>query len=199
MEHNSTLHNISDTFRTRALTALALPHPFIMPSIASIAGALKGFRKHDIMKVVRTWSNSWTTSDRYKESCILPCLFGCRGELDSQKHYSKCPTLFAIVRCLRPSTPPCPKKRMGLLEPERDNLAALSCAYTGYHTLRRHPELHACMRNSLSLRTLSTKTFAESFFASACEISLACRRPFPLLRSHNFSVNVWTVLAHLLP
>ena len=110
MEHNSTLHNISDTFRARALTALALPHPFIMRSIASIAGALKGVRKHDVMKMVRTWSNSWTTSDRYKESCILQCLFGCRGELDSQKHYSKCPTLFAIVRCLRPSTPHAPKK-----------------------------------------------------------------------------------------
>jgi hypothetical protein len=181
--HCSAQHNILDTLKDRAAVALALPLPNVLPSKEDLCKVTKGMRKHDIMKIFRTWTNSWSTSYRYKEAILLPCLFGCGLGVDSQKHYSHCPILFAILRCLRPSTPPCPKRRIGLLEPCTDTLLSLSCVYTGYHTLRRHGELYNCMHNSTHLRTLSTRVFGESFFAAACEVSLACRRPFPLLNS----------------
>ena len=69
---------------------------------------LKNYRMHDAMRVVKTWTNSWATSDRYQEPEVLPCLFGCTGEEDVLEHYLVCPILSLVLRTLRPSTPPSP-------------------------------------------------------------------------------------------
>ena len=34
---------------------------------------LKGIRKHDAMRIIKTWTNAWTTSFRYHEEVKLPC------------------------------------------------------------------------------------------------------------------------------
>ncbi len=50
VKHIICLHSISDTFLDRASVALNLPEPPITILHASLAHALKGLRKHDVMK-----------------------------------------------------------------------------------------------------------------------------------------------------
>ncbi len=76
---------------------------------------LKRLRKHDVMRVVKTWVNSWATSDRYHEAVRLPCLFGCR-KLDKLPHYVFCPILFFLVSKILP-VPAQPLERIGLVNP----------------------------------------------------------------------------------
>ncbi len=72
---------------------------------------------------------------------------------------------------------------MGLFEPNSDALLSVACAYSGYHAIRRHPDLHANLSDPLNLRTCAVRTFAETFHAEARDVGLQCRRPFPLLNS----------------
>ena len=47
------------------------------------------------MAVLKTWGNAWSTSERYHENLILPCIFGCGGR-DNLTHYSNCES-FALL------------------------------------------------------------------------------------------------------
>ena len=37
-----------------------------------------------------TWANSWSTTHRYHESVLWPCIFGCNREKDELVHYIGC-------------------------------------------------------------------------------------------------------------
>ena len=148
MSHIKGLHPICETFSKRAGSALALPPLPVHTTVDRLSPNLKKMRKHDVMKVVRSWSNSWATSHRFHERIRLPCLLGCTGELDSMSHYTKCPILFALIRVLRPDTSPCHATRCGLVNHSAEELRSLACTYTAYHTLRRDPDLHMHVFNS---------------------------------------------------
>ena len=47
--------------------------------VADTMPLLRQLRVHEAFQVIRTWGNSWSTSDRYHERVRLPCLFGCVG------------------------------------------------------------------------------------------------------------------------
>ena len=64
---------IRDTF-----SPFDIPH-FDYPDIAV---QLRQLRKHDAMRVIKTWVNSWATSYRLHEPVLLPCLFGCVNASD---------------------------------------------------------------------------------------------------------------------
>ncbi len=137
------------------------------------------------MRIVRTWVNSWATSDRYDEPCKLPCLFGCTGKMDVQSHYVRCPILYGILSSLRPTSPADPRERIGLLNPNSENLLSTACTCSGYHALRRSAEIrsHLGHPSSLPFRTCAVRIFAEMFFCEALELKLPCLKPFPRLHT----------------
>ena len=49
------------------------------------------------MMVLRTISNSWTTTYRFDETIKLPCVFGCNECKDELKHYLNCNVLWQLV------------------------------------------------------------------------------------------------------
>ena len=49
------------------------------------------------MPIIRTWANSWATSERYKETHRLPCIFGCLNARDELSHYIQCEVLWTMI------------------------------------------------------------------------------------------------------
>jgi hypothetical protein len=47
--------------------------------------------------VLRVVTNGWTTSARFQEVLVGPCLFGCLGGLDDLEHYLECQCLHVVV------------------------------------------------------------------------------------------------------
>ena len=82
---------------------------------------LKSLRKHDAMRVLKTWVNLWATSSRHHEAVQLPCLFGCTVGADKQTHYVMCPILFCLtVKTFQVSE--WPLERLGLSSPSVHSL-----------------------------------------------------------------------------
>jgi len=48
-------------------------------------------------QLLRTWANGWCTSARFRESHVLPCLFGCSDQPDSLQHYLFCSPLWSAI------------------------------------------------------------------------------------------------------
>ena len=54
--------------------------------------ALKPFNSGNVMKVIKTLFNAWTTSSRMGGAhYVYPCLFGCNDSCDRLGHYSNSP------------------------------------------------------------------------------------------------------------
>ena len=45
--------------------------------LEAVTPALRKLKCFEVIQVLRTWSNSWSTSYRYHETRRLPCLLGC--------------------------------------------------------------------------------------------------------------------------
>jgi hypothetical protein len=101
----------------------------------------------------KTLINSWTTSYRYHERELLPCIFGCRmvyGEdepqvppnrmhplVDDVSHYLQCPTLWGIVGRVFPlPIGHSIAKRLGVAGPPFSPVA-LAMSYIIYHSLKQ--------------------------------------------------------------
>ena len=139
---------------------------------------LRKLRKHDAMRVVKTWANSWATSTRYHEAIMFPCLFGCSCGEDRQSHYAQCPLLYTILLQLRPhDISACPLTRLGLVSPSRDGLLTVSCTFAGYHAIKRSNFVVGLSHIPLdpSQRSAAHILFAEAFRASALEVQLPCK------------------------
>ena len=147
---------------------------------------LRGFRAHDAIRVLKTWSNAWCTSGRFHEEVRLPCLLGCAGATDEQAHYCMCPYLYAIQKYLwQPigtisEDPIC---RLGLRDPTSDSLLAVTCTFSAYHNLkftnaaRFHPAGDLDPTQPLTTATQSSflRSFAEVFRTEALELGRPAR------------------------
>ena len=102
------------------------------------------------MCIIKSWSNSWYTSSRLHESPILPCIFGCEGQVDELAHYLVCSpfwtTLSSVVRApgvhlLACNTQECSTSRMNLVNPSVFKAKVMAVAFHCYHGFkiaRRH-------------------------------------------------------------
>jgi len=98
---------------------------------------LKGY---EVVQVLRTWSNSWSTSYRYHETHRLPCLMGCPGKPDSISHYACCPLIHEYVSAFFGHSlfPEC-LKCFGTTARDPDALRQVACVYYAYHVVKFQP------------------------------------------------------------
>ena len=137
------------------------------------------------MRVVKTWVNSWATSDRFHEAVHLPCLFGYEAAKDKTSHYVMCPILCHLLTQFRSGVPDCPLKRIGLVDPTRQSLLTLACAFAGYHATRRANIISCAQTLDNSQRHAAHRTFADAFWVEAMDNGLQCRHFKP---SFDFSM-----------
>ena len=102
--------------------------------------------------VSKTWANSWSTTERYHEEQVLPCIFGCRqyrgceaGAKDSLGHYLDCPILwlllYSVLRTPSFSISAPGAKLACLSRHSLNDLRRLCLAFKCYHALRMgHPK-----------------------------------------------------------
>ena len=92
------------------------------------------------MCVIKSWGNSWYTSSRLNESPILPCIFGCEGQVDELAHYLVCSPFWTILSSvLRPPgchTQECPTSRLNVVNPSVHKAKVLAVAFHCYHGLK---------------------------------------------------------------
>ena len=48
------------------------------------------------MCLIKTWANSWSTSERYHEAIRHKCILGCNDK-DELRHYLVCPPFWAML------------------------------------------------------------------------------------------------------
>ena len=141
------------------------------------ASFLRQLRKHDAMRVVKTWSNAWATSNRYHEAIRLPCLFGCAHQIDAQRHYVNCPLLYCITRQVL-HVSDMPLERLAVSSPTRASLLTVACVFSAYHALKNTLATE-CLDGSTSLDPqqllAALGLFAESLAAEAVEVGLDSR------------------------
>ena len=92
---------------------------------------------HEAFHVIRTWVNSWSTSTRYHEDPVPPCLFGCVNLPDSLQHYLACAPMNRIVdsHILR-YRPTHPLNRLGLHIPSKEGFLELAATFHAYHAVK---------------------------------------------------------------
>lgn len=104
---------------------------------------------HEVVQVLKTWSNSWATSHRFHESQRLPCLLGCESGLDSLVHYAFCPVIRDIV-CQKvglPGTWPGIDK-LGTSSLSEVSLKCIACVYYAYHAVKFSSEVRSAVRTA---------------------------------------------------
>jgi len=92
------------------------------------------------MCIIKSWSNSWYTSSRLHESPVLPCIFGCEGQVDALDHYIVCSpfwtSLSSVVRAPECQAQECPTSRMNLVNPSVIKAKVMAVAFHCYHGLK---------------------------------------------------------------
>ena len=123
------------TVRKRASKLVQLP--VSEHSVNELLAAFKASRPHVAMCCLKTVTNAWATSHRYREQVRLGCVFGCVGGDDSLSHYLSCPVLWNLVGVSFP--PPdstSPIDRICLWSPTKLRVVQLFCAYHVYHCIK---------------------------------------------------------------
>jgi len=144
----------------------------------ALATMKQSLRKHDAMRVIKTWCNAWGTSSRMHERIIFPCLFGCQDARDHMAHYVQCPFWLYLLTKLSsdPLPSPLPLTRLAVVDPSTPSLLALSCSFAGYHAIKRlaREKLFTQAPLSPDLVFMCHRTFFDAFHAAALDCSLPC-------------------------
>ena len=114
--------------------------------MAPLLSQLKCFES---VQVLRTWSNSWSTSYRYHETHRLPCLLGCPNMPDCISHYSSCPLIHEYVSATFGSSlsPEC-LNRLGTSARTLDALRQVACIYYAYHCVKFQPGIYTIHKHA---------------------------------------------------
>ena len=143
--------------------------------IAAALSLCTHLRKHDTMRIIRTWCNGWATSHRFHETVRLPCLFGCIGATDSFSHYVHCPYWLHLLQRVLPHPPSVyPLSRLGLVDANRNCLLAVAASYGGYHAVKRRAGslLLSSEDCSVEQRHSLHRIFLDAFNAEASDNGL---------------------------
>ena len=102
--------------------------------------ALKGVPVSVKSCYLKTIINSWSTSQRYHEDVLLPCIFGCSDQKDCLEHYLVCDPMWtcAVTASSLPTSflSLSPIERLCIFNPGPLGLKLLGLVYRGYHTLK---------------------------------------------------------------
>ena len=90
--------------------------------------------------VFQTLINSWSSSHRYHERVLWPCIFGCCEGKDELKHYLSCAPMWTLAVSAA-SLPTCflslsPIDRLCLFTNSVSGMKLLSVVFRGYHALK---------------------------------------------------------------
>ena len=136
-----------------------------IPAFDSACAIMRKLRKHDVMCVIKTWTNSWSTSYRYHEPVLLPCLLGCQEGKDDLSHYVDCIQIQIILDDLLLSSPSSPLERIGLQSISRESILTTAAVFCAYHAFKRSHFVSGLNGSPLTFEqgVAAQRTFAETF------------------------------------
>jgi hypothetical protein len=138
---------------------------------------MRRMRKHEVMQILKTWMNSWSTSHRYHENPRLSCLFGCSSCTDSLTHYVACPAINEVISAMVAHDHPDDSlARLALVDPCKQKLLTVAASYHAYHFVKLGMQAHHVSSNTsvqICARA-ARRNFAEAFSAAAHASGLRC-------------------------
>ena len=112
-------------------------------SFENSLAAPKNYNSGNVMKVIKTWLNAWTTSSRMCGAhYIYPCLLGCSDSCDRLRHYLICLLLFSLCKYMHRDFSIHPTDRWGLNSPDKGIIIHMCCVFPGYHGVVSHAKLN---------------------------------------------------------
>ena len=127
-------------FERRFRNALApLLNPLPALDWAPALLLLKRLNVHAALVILKTWVNSWCTSDRYHDGRFSDCIFGCSrdGSSDHLAHYLECPILWTITAdAIRRPISADTLVRLCVRSPTKESSLSLLTAFTVYHDIK---------------------------------------------------------------
>ena len=97
---------------------------------------LKSVTTHAAMTIIKTWSNSWTTSARFHDGKLVHCCFGCLAK-DDIEHYLPCSPLWKIVAdATGVASPDDTLGRLCINASNKTSILNLQVASGTYHTMK---------------------------------------------------------------
>jgi hypothetical protein len=136
---------------------------------------LKSTSTHEAMCVIKTISNSWTTSARFHDGKLEHCCFGCRGARDDLAHYLCCCRLWTEVDIAtgvdEDDLPDTAAQRMLLFGPSLVRARRLVVAYSVYHALKNGHLVtiqHAASSGDYGDVLVRTRALADAYSLKHC-------------------------------
>ena len=150
-------HFFAHVSRTHGLILLAVRYRTLCPvgppldtqwlNAPEFAQSSKKLGIGKFMMIIKTWANSWSTSDRYHEETRLPCIMGCQcfvscedDAKDVLAHYLECPILWTVINSaaltLQRPQEGSAECRACLCNPTLNDFKRLVVAFNVYHSLR---------------------------------------------------------------
>jgi hypothetical protein len=127
-------------FERRFRNALApLLNPLPALDWAPALLLLKRLNVHAALVILKTWPNSWCTSNRYHDGRFSECIFGCSrdGSSDHLAHYLECPILWTITAdAIRRPISADTLVRLCVRSPTKESSLSLLTAFTVYHDIK---------------------------------------------------------------
>ena len=101
--------------------------------------ALQPFNSGNVMKVIKTRMNAWTTSSRMGGAHhTYPCLFGYKDVTDRLGHYIECPLMFSLWKFMHRDLSIHATDRWCLNSPNKRDIMRICCVFSAYHAISAH-------------------------------------------------------------
>ena len=108
--------------------------PFVLDwnciQFSNSISALQPFHPGNVMKVIKTWMNAWTTSSRMGGAHhIYACRFGCKDVTDRLGHYIECLMMFSLWKFMHRDLSIHATDRWGLSSPNKRDIMHICCVF----------------------------------------------------------------------
>ena len=126
---------------TERISTLFQPYELDWNSIQfnNSISALQPCNSGNVMKVIKSWMNAWTTSSRMGGAhYIYPCLFGCKDVTDCLGHYIECRIMFSLWKFMHRDLSIHASDWWVLNSPNKREIIHICCVFSAYHAASAH-------------------------------------------------------------
>jgi hypothetical protein len=138
---------------------------FVDAELPKVFAALRKCKPYIQTCVLKTFFNSWTTSDRMHGDHVLPCLFGCSDQKDILSHYLRCPTLWGPI-CRERNVVTCSWRDTLGFKMGKSDFIALARAFHIFHSAMHGSSKSKLLSLGESLRCPQTSSSSSSSSSS---------------------------------
>ena len=150
---------------------------------SSLLKISKHVGKSTLLCLLKTWANSWSTTYRYHEAVLWPCIWGCEDEKDELTHYLRCNHFWSGILAVTRNDPALiqvdPLCKLCLVNPSSLWASLIAVGFQCYHACKigHRDEIQAAINSGNFHKNLALLSeLAEHFWS---EVRVGSRQTVP--------------------